>query len=75
MANGKTWRARELFERLDELTGTGIPMCLNQKHAHEHGFQDMRWTWDDLGVNTRNNRVSLSDDAPLKEVRTAIMKG
>ena len=75
MANGKTWRARELFERLDELTGTEILTGLYQKHIHEHSFPDMRSTWDDLGVNTRNNRVSLSDDAPLKDVRTAIMKG
>ena len=75
MANGKTWRARELFERLDELTGTDILKGLYQKHVHEHGFPDMRSTWDDLGVNTWNNRVSLSDDAPLKDVRAAIMKG
>jgi len=75
MANGKTWRARELFEQLDELTGTDILTGLYQKHVHEHSFPDMRSTWDNLGINTRNNRVSLSDDAPLKDVRTAIMKG
>ena len=75
MANGITWRARELFEQLDKLTGTDILTGLYQKHIHEHSFPDMRSTWDDLGVNTRNNRVSLSDDAPLKDVRTAIMKG
>ena len=75
MANGKTWRARELFERLDELTGTDILTGLYQEHVHEHGFPDMRSAWDDLGVDTRNNRVSLSDDAPLKDVRTAIMRG
>lgn len=75
MANGKTWRARELFERLDELTGTDILIGLYQKHVHEHGFPDMRSALDDLGVDARNNRVRLSDDAPLRDVRTAIMNG
>ena len=75
MANGKTWRAREMFEQLDEFTGTDIFSDLYQKYVHSHSFPDMRSTWEGLGINTRHNRVSLSPYAPLGDVREAIMKG
>jgi len=74
MANGKTWRAREMFEQLDEFTGTIIFTDLYQKHVHAHSFPDMRSTWEDLGIKTRHNRVTLAQSAPLGDVREAIMK-
>jgi predicted metalloprotease with PDZ domain len=75
MGNGKTWRAREMFAQLDELTNTEIFSGLYQKYVHEEGFPDLRSTWYKLGVNTLHNQVSLSDDAPMSAVRSAIMKG
>lgn len=75
LENGRTWRAREMFTKLDELTGTEIFSALYNKHVHAESFPDMRSTWKYLGVNTRRNRVSLTADAPLAEVRTSIMKG
>jgi len=75
MENGKTWRAREMFNRLDKLTGTDIFIGLYREYVHEEGFPDMRSTWEDLGINTRHNRVSLTKDAPMAGVRSAIMKG
>ena len=75
MDNGKTWRAREMFSQLDALTGTGVFTALYKKYVHEEGFPDMRSTWENLGINTRHDRVSLSEDAPMAGVRSAIMKG
>lgn len=75
MENGKTWRAREMFSRLDKLTGTDIFTGLYREYVHEEGFPDMRSTWENLGINTRHDHVSLSKDAPLAGVRNAIMKG
>jgi len=75
MSNGITWRARDLFNQLDELTGTEILTGLYEKYVHDHEFPDMRQTWEDLGIKTHQHRVSLSNDAPLAEGRAAIMKG
>lgn len=74
MANGKTWRAREMFEQLDEFTGTVIFTDLYQEYVHSHHFPDIRSTWEHLGINTRHSRVSLTQSAPLADVREAIMK-
>ncbi len=74
MANGKTWRAREMFEKLDELTGTAIFMDLYHKYVPALSFPDMRSTWENLGIKTRHNQVSLTRSAPLVDVREAIMK-
>lgn len=75
LENGRTWRAKEMFAQLDELTGTDIFMRLYNQHVYEDAFPDMRSTWQALGINTRRNRVKLSNDAPLAAVRTSIMKG
>jgi predicted metalloprotease with PDZ domain len=75
MQNGKTWRARDMFTQLDELTDTDIFSRLYRKHVHGKGFPDMRTTWQNLGISTRYDQVSLSEDAPMADVRSAIMKG
>jgi predicted metalloprotease with PDZ domain len=75
LENGRTWRAKEMFAKLDELTGTEIFSALYDEHVHAESFPDMRSTWKFLGVNTRRDQVSLIADAPLAEVRTSIMKG
>ena len=74
MANGKTWRAREMFELLDELTGTSIFTGLYEEYVYAHSFPDMRSTLEGLGIRTRNKQVSLTQSAPLADVREAIMK-
>jgi len=73
ISNGKAWRAREMFERLDKLTGTSVFMGLYQEHVHSNNFPDMRPTWEYLGVEIRRNRVHLTASAPMASVRSAIM--
>jgi len=74
MANGKTWRAREMFEKLDKLTGTVIFTDLYQKYVHAHSFPDMRSSWEELGIKVRHKQVSLVQSAPMADIRMAIMK-
>jgi len=75
MENGRTWRASEMFKQLDNLTGTVIFTGLYRKYVHGEGFPDMHSTWENLGIDIRNNQVKLSDDAPLADLRSTIMKG
>lgn len=73
MENGKSWRARELFERLDQLTGTDIFIQLYHEHAWDDEFPDMRDHYRKLGLIKRYNRVAMDPDAPLADIRDAIM--
>jgi hypothetical protein len=75
MENGKTWRARDMFKQLDNLTDTDVFSSLYKEYVFDHDFPDMRPTWENLGVSTRRNTVSLNEDAPMASVRSAIMKG
>jgi predicted metalloprotease with PDZ domain len=75
MENGKTWRAREMFAQLDRLTRTEIFMEIYQDHVHANDFPDVQPIWDNLGIHTRHKQVILSEDAPLVNVRDAIMEG
>jgi predicted metalloprotease with PDZ domain len=75
MENGKTWRARDMFRQLDQLTNTKIFSQLYEQYVHDDSFPDMQTTWQNLGISTRHDRVSLSEDAPMASVRSSIMKG
>jgi hypothetical protein len=73
MENGKTWRARDMFAQLDRLTKSDIFMGLYEDHVYTNGFPDIRSSWESLGIQTRQNRVILSEDAPQTDIRDAIM--
>ena len=75
LENGRTWRAKEMFVQLDRLTATKIFSALYKKYVYSENFPDMRSSLRNLGVDTRYNTVNLTDDAPLADVRTAIMQG
>ena len=64
-----------MFRGLDTLTNTKVFSELYGRYVHNGGFPDLSSTMQELGINTRRNRVSLSDDAPQASVRSAIMKG
>lgn len=74
MANGRTWRARDMLQQLDKLTGASIFLDLYDEYVPAYSFPDMSSTWEDLGIKTRYSRVSLSPSAPLAYVRSAIMR-
>jgi len=75
ISNGKTWRAREMFERLDELTGTHIMTGLYDRYVPAYGFPDLRSTWDDLGISIHHGKVTLLNSAQMSDIRKSIMNG
>jgi predicted metalloprotease with PDZ domain len=75
MENGVTWRARDMFVQLDRLTGTEVFMDIYNDNVHTSDFPDITPIWENLGIQTRRNKVKLTEDAPLAGVRVAIMNG
>ena len=55
------------------LTETNTFMELYQDHVHSNGFPDLQPVLKDLGLGIRAGRVKLTDDAPMIDVRNAIM--
>jgi predicted metalloprotease with PDZ domain len=70
-----SWRAREVLSQLDQLTGTSVFMDLYREHVFDDEFPDVTPTYRELGLEFRFNRVRLVQDAPLVDVREAIMGG
>jgi len=75
MSHEKTWRARELFLKFDELSGTSVFSDLYNLHVPSRKFPDVFDSYDDLGIVFRSNKIRLSQDGQLAEIRAAIMDG
>lgn len=72
MANTRSWRARELFDRLDEITGTDVFSKLYQRHVGATDFPDAFSLYEELGLVLKKNRIKLDDGAPYAGIRRAI---
>ena len=72
---GRNWRAQELFEELDRLTGYTVFMDLFHQHVPDDAFPDMSWTYAQLGIVPRSASMHLNPDAPLNRIRYQIMHG
>ncbi len=68
----RQWSGPRLFERLDSFVDEPVFMPLYKKYANEQGFPDLRPVLADLGVLQDGNDVTLSEDAPLADIRRAI---
>ena len=75
LANNRSWRARELMARLDELTGHGVFMELYAEHVYDSELPDVSTTYRELGLGLRSDRVTLNQSAPAADIREAIMDG
>jgi hypothetical protein len=71
------WRAKELFEQFDRLTGLQVFSPLYRRHVHDADFPDLGRTLDYLGVETETaaDTVVLIAEAHGSEIRAAIMRG
>jgi hypothetical protein len=68
------WRGRDLFGKLDELTGTTVFSELYQQHVGSDNFPDIAAAYDVLGLRvTGGGNVVLLDDAAQRADRDAIM--
>lgn len=71
----RMWTARELFERLDEITGTHVFSELLAAHVGSKEFPDLSATYRALGLVPGRDGMELSPDAPHAQLRDAIMQG
>lgn len=72
--DGRLWRGREMLETLDRLTGTDVFMTVYRDNVDRLSFPDVDATFEALGLESRQGRVRLVNDAPLAGVRDQIMR-
>ncbi|MDZ7825730.1 MAG: hypothetical protein U5R48_06715 [Gammaproteobacteria bacterium] len=68
----RSWEGRELFERLDALSGTEVFTRLFDRHADSTRFPDLAGAYEGLGLEVDGDRIELVD-APRAALRDAIM--
>jgi hypothetical protein len=71
----REWRARELFARFDELSGTDVFTSLLEQHIDSTRFPDLSGAYRDLGLVSTGRNLRLVADAPSVHLRDAIMNG
>lgn len=75
MQPDRAWSARELMEKLDEITGTGVFADLYRQHLSMREFPDLAGLYRELGLQPAGRGVELLREAPYGDVRDAIMRG
>ncbi len=70
----KVWRARDMMQRMDEITGTDIFMRIYRQHTRSSNFPAVEDVLTDLGVRERWGRVRLNNEAELADIRRQIMQ-
>lgn len=70
----RTWSAREVFGKFDEIAGTDLFDRLYRHNVYSRHFPRLAETWAALGVKTGSGELRLREDAPLASVRAAIMQ-
>jgi len=66
---GRVWRARDIMQKLDDLSGSEVFMNIYRQYAHSDRFPHVEPALRSLGVIERGGSVSLNNDAPQAELR------
>lgn len=69
----REWSAQELFERLDELTGTSVFSRLLAVHVTSPEFPDLAAVYRALGLRVSDGRLEFLDSDPERALRDSIM--
>lgn len=72
-ATDRAWSARELFDKLDEATGTGVFSEIYDQHVASRSFPDLSQTYRALGVRIGARGIELSTEDRERRLRDAIM--
>jgi hypothetical protein len=70
----RAWSARELFDRLDEATGTRVFSEIYDQHVASRNFPDLSQTYRALGIRIGASGIELSTDDRERRLRDAIME-
>jgi hypothetical protein len=71
----RAWSARELFDKLDEVTGANIFSEIYDQHVASRNFPDLSPTYRALGITTNAGIVEFSSEDREMQLRGAIMSG
>ncbi len=74
LPSSRTWEGRELFARLDTLSGTNVFTRNYDRYADRPGMPPYAQTLKVIGVKFNGNAVQLDDLAPLAAIRSTIMR-
>jgi hypothetical protein len=69
----RAWNARELFDKLDQVTGTNIFSEIYDQHVASKNFPDLSPTYRALGMTTNAGVVEFSSADREMQLRAAIM--
>ncbi|MGI9264611.1 MAG: hypothetical protein ACR2QU_06770 [Gammaproteobacteria bacterium] len=69
----RTWSAREVFSRLDDITDSDVFMSLYREHVDSRKFPDISATSRQLGITERGGKLHLSSAGTARALRAAIM--
>jgi hypothetical protein len=69
----RAWSARQLFDKLDDLTGTDIFAEIYDQHVAARNFPDLSTTYRALGLATGAVGIEFSGDNSEMRLRNAIM--
>ncbi len=73
-ATDRAWSARALFDRLDEVTGTGVFREIYDQHVASRTFPDLKQTYRALGVTIGAGGIGLSTEDRERRLRESIME-
>lgn len=68
------WEGKELFRRLDTLSGIAVFVPLYDKYANTPGMPDTRQLLQDLGIMASRKGIVIDSTAPFATHRAAIMR-
>ncbi len=74
-SSDRAWTARELFAKLDEVTGTGLFGEIYDRHVASKDFPDLGPTYRALGLGIGPRGLELSAGESETQLRDAIMGG
>ena len=70
----RSWSARELMAKLDEITGTQVFRELYDMHVASKEFPELAATYRALGILSGVGGIELSGDERDRRLRDAIME-
>jgi hypothetical protein len=75
MEPAKSWRAEEILEELDRLTGHRVFREVFEDHVQDRAFPDLGPVYRQLGLREGSPSVSVVAGAPWSDIRQSIMGG
>lgn len=69
----RRWRALELMQKFDEVSGYAIFVGLYEKYAMSPSFPDLTSTYAWLGISSEGRAVYRENKAPFRARRSALM--